>query len=851
MVYGHVMNFIHSTFVPDFEQDRITALDALAIMDTAPERDFDDLTRLAATVLGVKSAAVSLIGRDRQWFKSRHGVEFTETRRDVAFCDHAVASRSSLIVLDTHLDGRFMTNPLVTSDEGIRFYAGIPLFVDAGHCVGTLCVFDPAPRTGFTTAHFDALQHLARLATDLIISRQTRRMGKIAANVVEATSDAIIAASDEGKIIFWNAAAAVMFGYPRDEAIGRDISIIMPDHLASAHHLGFANAARGGETHLVGTTVELTARRVDGTEFPIDLSLARWGEAEKESGFAAIIRDTSARKSLELQKEQSKILLDAVVANLPTMLFVKDCETRRYLMINKAGETMMRRDAATVIGASDEELLPLFASGINDRDTLAMESSSPRLDEGEFIRPTGEKIILRTTRVAIGGSGSTPKYLVGISEDVTQARAKEAEIYRLAHYDALTGLHNRVSWTDHLASLVGNETPFAMLSISLNRFKSVNDQYGHSAGDEVLVQVAGRLNDVTRADTWLSRVSGDEFVVILTGDELELRSKNVAQKMLESIGAPFSTGRIIAHIGASIGIVLFPQDGSDVRKLRENADLALQRAKHDPARRLCFFDQKMDTEAAGVRLLERDLRRAVDREAIHLDYQPVISTATGRVTSVEALARWTHPDRGPVRPDIFIALAEKCGLIDRLGEQLLVRACEEAASWPQDVRLAVNLSPLQFESGSLLHVIRSALSRTNFPASRLQLEVTEGLVLRDVDQTFKQLDDIRNLGIQILMDDFGVGYSSLSYFERFRFDKVKIDKSFVASMTTSVASQAIVQAVIGLGTKLGMGIVAEGVETVSQARMLIDCGCTHLQGYLFSKPTSPDMVTNSFNQRLI
>jgi predicted signal transduction protein with EAL and GGDEF domain len=292
----------------------------------------------------------------------------------------------------------------------------------------------------------------------------------------------------------------------------------------------------------------------------------------------------------------------------------------------------------------------------------------------------------------------------------------------------------------------------------------------------------------------------------------------------------------VAHLGASVGVVLAPEDGSTTEQLRENVDLALYRAKHDGRAGVCFFNADMDAAARDRRKVARDLRHAVAAGDITLAYQPLISTQTGQITSAEALARWTHAARGPIRPDVFIPIAEECGLIDILGEQLLRRACRDALGWPDHIRVAVNLSPLQFLSGQLPETVRAALESSALPPNRLQLEVTESLVIRDVERTFEQLEQLRALGIQILMDDFGVGYSSLSYFQRFPFDKVKIDKSFVDAIATSRAAKAIVQAVVGLGRQLDMGVVAEGVETEEQMEMLIALGCTHLQGYLFGRP---------------
>lgn len=821
---------------PSNEAERLAALLDLEILDTPAERDFDEITRLAAAALGVASAAVSLIDDERQWFKSRHGIPFSETPRDVAFCTHAVASRDLLVVPDATRDDRFCGNPLVTQEGGIRFYAGAPLIINSGHCLGTLCVFDPVRRIGLTRAQRAILIDLAKLATDLIESRRFRRMGEIAARVVDATSDAVLAADQNGTIVYWNPAAEQMFGWKRDAAIGRNVDIIIPDRLAAGHREIFARAAGGAETRLVGSSVELVGARADGSEFPVELSLARWGVAPPDTGFAAIIRNISKRKELERERESAKSFLDTVVRNLPAMLFVKDAETRQYLIVNRRGEEAIGMRADEIIGRTDRELFREYAEGYEQRDSEAVASCSATTFESTFVREDGEPVHLRTIRTLIDGPARPRQYILGISEDVTATRLAEAQVLRLAHYDTLTGLLNRASFTDRLRRLVDDGEAFALLAVDLDRFKAVNDQFGHPVGDAVLLEVGNRLRGAIEGSGWIARIGGDEFMVVLIGGKLRERAATVSATIIASMAEPFATQKGVAHVGASIGIVLMPDDGATTAQLRENADLALYRAKQMGKSHACFFNAEMDAAAQDRRNLEKDLRIAIDADEVELAYQPVVAASTGQITSAEALARWTHPTRGPIRPDVFIPLAEECGLVDRLGEQLLRRACHEAQTWPPNIRVAVNLSPLQFLSGRLVDIVRDTLATSHIRADRLQLEVTEGLVIRDVERTFQQLEQLRALGIQILIDDFGVGYSSLSYFQRFPFDKVKLDKSFVDEIATSRAAKAIVRAVVGLGEELDMGVVAEGVETEEQMRLLVASGCTHLQGYLFSRP---------------
>lgn len=827
------------------ETERLSALTSIGILDTPQERDFDELTRLAAAAAGTASAAVTLIDDRRQWFKARHNIPFSETPRGVSFCAHALATRSVLIVPDASADPSFRDNPLVTSEGGIRFYAGFPLVLSSGHCVGALCVFDPVAREGLSESQRALLIDLAKITTSLIETWRFRQMGQIAARVVDTTSDAVLCVNGEGELTFWSQAAETMFGRTADEAIGRTLDLILPPASAAQHHRGFCRAVAEGSTDAVGNTVELAAMRADGTEFPIELSLARWGEHANERGYAAIIRDISQRKRLERDRQHTRDFLDAVVAHVPAMLFVKDSETGKYLLVNRAAERLIGRSADELIGHTDAELFPNAGKGYARRDKDALNSTTPRIYESAYARDDGSVFHLRTKRIVIDGPERPRQYILGLSEDVTEVRKAEAEVLQLAHFDALTGLLNRASFVDRLHRLVAAGTPVALLSIDLDRFKVVNDQFGHLLGDEVLAQVGERLRAVMSPSDLVARTGGDEFALIVIGKQPRERGQRMAEAIVATLSQPFYSTRGTAYLGASIGIALAPDDAGTTDELRQCVDLALYRAKDAGRGTVCCFSPEMDAQARDRQSIEGDLRAAVAANEIGVLYQPILSVETGQLGSVEALARWTHPVRGPIPPDTFISLAEECGLIVQLGEQLLHRACTDALSWPDHVRVAVNLSPIQFQTESLCETVRRILAETGLPAHRLQLEVTEGLVIRDVERTFLELERLRSIGIQILMDDFGVGYSSLSYFERFSFDKVKIDKSFVDGIASSKTSKAVVRAVTGLGQELGIDVVAEGVETDEQVRLLVELGCTHLQGFLFSKPLSASMVRDA------
>ncbi|WP_407792370.1 EAL domain-containing protein [Pigmentiphaga litoralis] len=508
------------------------------------------------------------------------------------------------------------------------------------------------------------------------------------------------------------------------------------------------------------------------------------------------------------------------------------------------------QDAVIVAANNSMELLAGYGSG--DLAAARVETLFPKVDfaqlpereerEADLITLGGRIVPVRVLRCKLA-LGHKIQTVIAVRDQRERLRT-EARIRLLAFNDSLTGLSNSGSYVERLRRLTNEGTPLALLSIDLDRFKAVNDQFGHLVGDEVLRQVAARLLSIVQPEDFVARVGGDEFAIILTGETVTLRASSIAHQVVERLGEPFPTGRAVAYCGATVGIVLVPTGATTASELRQCADLALYRAKERGRGSVCSFDPEMDEASRDRRMLEGDLRTAVANGDVKLVYQPVLSTKSGHTTSVEALARWTHPQRGPIPPDIFIPLAEECGLIAALGESLLRLACTDAMGWPGGLRVAVNLSPLQFQAGNLSETVQAVLQDTGLAANRLQLEVTERLVIRDVDRTFLELERLRALGIQILIDDFGVGYSSLSYFERFPFDQVKIDKSFVDQITTSRAARAIVQAVVGLGEELDMGIVGEGVETEEQMLALIAAGCTHLQGYLFSRPLTLEQMND-------
>jgi diguanylate cyclase (GGDEF)-like protein len=441
---------------------------------------------------------------------------------------------------------------------------------------------------------------------------------------------------------------------------------------------------------------------------------------------------------------------------------------------------------------------------------------------------------------------------VATHEDVTEAVHAEEQIKYMAGHDPLTGLPNRAllrEKIDRELAVSGKTT--ALLCLDLDRFKEVNDTLGHAVGDVLLKAVADRLTACLREGDSIARLGGDEFVVFQTNVGSRDQASVLAQRIVEVIDKAFIIDGKSIRIGVSIGIAIAPDDGDLADSLLRHADTALYKAKSNGRGTFCFFEPAMDANRQERRELEILLQQAVETQQFEIYYQPQVDTHSERVVGFEALLRWHHPERGLVSPAEFIPLAEETGLIVPIGEWVLRRACQDAASWPAGISVAVNLSPLQFKSQALAHSVVSALSDAGLPASRLELEITESVLLTDNDTALATLHHIRSLGVRIAMDDFGTGYSSLSYLRLFPFDKIKIDQSFIRELGNSKDCAAIVKAVVDLGASLGITTTAEGVETSDQLTRVREQGCTEIQGYLFGKPLPLSSVHSLLQRQLL
>jgi diguanylate cyclase (GGDEF)-like protein len=570
-------------------------------------------------------------------------------------------------------------------------------------------------------------------------------------------------------------------------------------------------------------------------EYIVRAQRRRADDAKALEAIAAHRRDDRFRALVRQQYER----FNAAVNNMPLGFCMVDDEQRLVVTNKRFGEIYRLPLDMTLPGTPLRTSVEYRAANGDFGDDIAPDFVEQRLAAARAPEPwhitretqDGRTISVLHQPLAGGGSLST-------HEDITARRKAEAQIAHMAHYDALTDLPNRVLFREHLVKALEsiNRGRLAVLCIDLDRFKAVNDTLGHPIGDALLRLVGDRLQAAARPTDLVVRLGGDEFAIVQTGTEQPSSATTLATRLIAGIAEPFELDGHQVVTGASVGIAIAPNDGSDPDKLLKNADMALYRAKNDGGESYRFFEPNMDAEMQARRTMEIDLRVALNVGEFELYYQPFITLKTGKISGFEALLRWHHPERGLVPPMEFIPVAEEIGLIGRIGAWVLKQACLEAAKWPADIHIAVNLSPAQFKQRAIVLDVAAALGASGLPACRLELEITEAVLLEHTELNLRILDELRDLGVRISMDDFGTGYSSLAYLQKFPFDKIKIDRSFVNDLSGRTEALAIVRAITSLGSSLGMRTTAEGVETEEQLKKLTEEGCTEVQGYLFSKP---------------
>jgi diguanylate cyclase (GGDEF)-like protein/PAS domain S-box-containing protein len=572
-------------------------------------------------------------------------------------------------------------------------------------------------------------------------------------------------------------------------------------------------------------------------------------------GWVSIHEDTTEQQRARTRLEQTRKFLDTIIENVPAPIVVKDAQTQIFVLVNQAYEEFVGLPRERLIGRTVFELFPKDAELISRYDDEAVQFNSQSVS-AEFAveTPVNGMRMVTTARLVVRDEEEQPLYVIVVIEDVTEKRKAEERVAFMAHHDALTGLLNRARLTerlDHGLARVRRGEQLAVMFLDLDQFKHVNDTLGHLAGDELLKNVARRLLGCVKQGDCVARLGGDEFAVIATEIKHPGDISFLADRIRSAIKAPYDLGGHQAYVGVSIGISCAPDHGTASAELMKRADMALYTAKVDGRDMYRFFEPEMDARVEARRKMVADLRDALVNGEFEMFYQPVVDIKSNEIVGVEGLLRWHHPERGIVLPAEFIRIAEETGLIIPLGEWVIRQACADAAHWPAGIKIAANLSPAQFRSQNLAQVVIGALTASGVPPCRLELEITEEMFFESNRDNLAVLEQLRKIGVQIVMDDFGIGYSSLNYLRSFQFDKIKIDRSFVNDLSDgNELSLAIVQAVASLARVLDVPATAEGIETKEQLALVRAAGCTEFQGYLFSAPKTAKEIARLFQRNV-
>ena len=630
---------------------------------------------------------------------------------------------------------------------------------------------------------------------------------------------------DEGRYILWNQKYADI--YKRSADLFK-VGVRLEDTLRVGVARGDYPEAKGDEEAWIQERLERLYNPPGPHEQHLSDGRCILIEERRTSdgGVIGLRMDITALK----QREASfRLLFD----DNPVPMFVLHRETQAFIAANAAAQAHY--------GYSRAKLLSMKLHDLRiEHDELVEDSETPFASEVVTSKHTTSdgrviEVVAFSRRLDYEG---TPAILLAVI-DITERKQAEARIAYMAHHDALTELPNRVLFREHMGDALTQRDRtggfVGVLCIDLDNFKLVNDTLGHPIGDRLLQDVAQRIKRVTRQRDMAARLGGDEFAVLVPETKSPQELAILAQRLIDAVSEPYMIEGHALTVGATIGIAVAPTDGEDADRLLRNADMALYRGKSDGKSTFRFFEQEMDAKAQARRQLEADLRFAVANEALQVHYQPLVDLTNNEVVGFEALLRWPHATRGYVPPSEFVPLAEETGLITALGNFVLRRACSDAVAWPSHIKLAVNLSPMQFRVGNVFANVKNALSTSGLNPDRLDLEITESVLLDRTDQVIAHLHALRALGVRISMDDFGTGYSSLSYLRAFPFDKIKIDRSFVRDLPSNRHTLAIVRAILGLASGLDMKVVAEGIETQADLACLAAEGCKEGQGFYFSE----------------
>lgn len=690
--------------------------------------------------------------------------------------------------------------------------------------------------------------------TDISQSKLTeaalRESQKSQQTIINTALDGVIQMDDQGRVVGWNRQATNIFGWERDEVLGQLLhEKIIPEHHRESHQNGMQRVLAGGDSHILNSRIVVDGLRKDGQIISIELSITRI-KIKDRIQFSAFIRDVTQRK----REEEQLRLAAKVFESTSDSILITDINNN-IVAANAAFEQMTGYPLDEVRGCNPR----LLSSGQHDA-AFFQEMWRCILNEGgwqgEIVdkAKSGKLIYKHIAITAVKNHDGETSHYIAVASDISERKEYDKNVHYLAYYDVLTGLPNRSLLRDRLGQVIASahrdQSQFALLFLDLDRFKYINDSMGHSVGDKLLQSVAQRLQACVREGDTVSRIGGDEFIVLLREID-EAAVVHVADKLLKTLATPFNLNGQVISTYASVGIALYPTHATDIDVLMKNADAAMYNAKENGRNNYKFFTPEMNFRAHQIFEMEKDLRVALEQDQFTLVFQPQVDLTTGRICGAETLLRWNHPDKGFVSPADFIPVAEETGQIVAIGEWVLRTACWRMTSWfKQDVppfTMAVNLSIRQLRQPNLAETIETILRETGLPPSCLELEITEGIMMGDTKSAMAFLTRMHELGVQLSIDDFGTGFSSLNYLKNLPVNKLKIDQSFVRDIETDESDAAIVRSIISLGHRLDMKVIAEGVETLAQLDFLRIRGCDEVQGYFFSRPLDAEQFIKFVN----